>query len=311
MSHQSSTNCPVSNVGGMGIHVFKNFAHGGEWVIQPALSNSAELSRFLPPGAPLSTLRVVTASTAWLQEQSTCSNSSSSNGGVAGGTQQQDVDGFSSPNSSSQLLNRQGQHQATGSRGTTTSSSSQTAGRVTPELPLSASLMQQHPGTPGNTPPSLQQHNSRATANGSSCHSSSQQGPAGSGPGCAGQHAGSPVQVVTAVWRAGLAGKDTDHSSICFPLDPRTGLLSRGVSANHWYKLGRKWLGRLDTSTAGRSWVQHPDSQVDVAGASVGHPWSFNSPAVLMSHAGILCVCGCRGAIPDRLQDPRHGPTHL
>jgi hypothetical protein len=264
----------------MGIHAFNNFAQGGQWVIQPALSNSAELSRFLPPGAPLSTLRVVTASTAWLQQQSTGSNSncgSSSAGGVATDTrQQQQVNGYSSSNGSSQLLNRHGQRQAERSLGT--SSSSQAAGRVTPELPLSASLMQQHPSTPGNTPPSLQQQSNIATANGSSYHGSPQQGSAGSGPGCAGQHAGSPVQVVTAVWRAGLAGKDTDHSSICFPLDPLTGLLSWGVSANHWYKLGWKWLGRLDTSTAGRSWVQHPDSLVDVAGESVGHT---SSPAVL------------------------------
>jgi hypothetical protein len=47
----------------------RNFAAGGDWIIQPALSNSAALAALLPHDAPLSTLRVVTASIAWLQQQ--------------------------------------------------------------------------------------------------------------------------------------------------------------------------------------------------------------------------------------------------
>jgi len=53
--------------GGMGIHFFKNAAHGGEWILQPRLHNSAFLRGLLPPSAPLSTLRIITSSTAGLR----------------------------------------------------------------------------------------------------------------------------------------------------------------------------------------------------------------------------------------------------
>ncbi len=68
----STTNGPASRLSfphttpllsaGMGIHVLRNFASGGDWILQEALTNSALLSELLPPGVPLSTLRVVTAS---------------------------------------------------------------------------------------------------------------------------------------------------------------------------------------------------------------------------------------------------------
>ena len=48
--------------GGMGIHFFKNAAFGGDWILQAKLENSAELAQLLPEPAPLSTLRVLTAS---------------------------------------------------------------------------------------------------------------------------------------------------------------------------------------------------------------------------------------------------------
>ncbi len=49
--------------GGLGIQVFRNAAAGGDWIIQELLSNDASLTRFLPDKAPLSTFRVITAST--------------------------------------------------------------------------------------------------------------------------------------------------------------------------------------------------------------------------------------------------------
>lgn len=55
--------------GGMGIHGFANFTAGGDWIIQERLQNDAFLSALLPHGAPLSTLRVITASRVWLQRQ--------------------------------------------------------------------------------------------------------------------------------------------------------------------------------------------------------------------------------------------------
>ena len=42
--------------------MLRNFTCGGDWILQDTLSNSAFLSELLPPGVPLSTLRIVTAS---------------------------------------------------------------------------------------------------------------------------------------------------------------------------------------------------------------------------------------------------------
>jgi hypothetical protein len=78
------------------------------------------------------------------------------------------------------------------------------------------------------------------------------------------------VDVVTAVWRAGLAGASTDHSSICFNVDLGTGALSPGVTANHWYRLGLQGLGRLDAAAA-RVWQSHPDTGKQVAGELTQH----------------------------------------
>jgi hypothetical protein len=73
------------------------------------------------------------------------------------------------------------------------------------------------------------------------------------------------VDVVTAVWRAGLAGATTDHSSICFNVDLHSGALSPGVTANHWYRLGLQGVGSVDAA-AGRVWQSHPDTGKQVAG---------------------------------------------
>lgn len=52
--------------GGMGIHFFKNFTDGGDWILQQTLENSPPIADLLPEGSPLSTFRVVTASRIWL-----------------------------------------------------------------------------------------------------------------------------------------------------------------------------------------------------------------------------------------------------
>eukprot|EP01061_Rhynchopus_euleeides_P018421 TRINITY_DN30496_c0_g1_i1.p1 TRINITY_DN30496_c0_g1~~TRINITY_DN30496_c0_g1_i1.p1 ORF type:complete len:425 (+),score=174.14 TRINITY_DN30496_c0_g1_i1:57-1331(+) len=53
--------CKHKNIeGGMGVHVFKNAAAGGDWILQKRLYNSAELQALLPDDAPLSTYRVIT-----------------------------------------------------------------------------------------------------------------------------------------------------------------------------------------------------------------------------------------------------------
>lgn len=48
--------------GGMGLFFFKNATEGGDWIIQERLENDAFVSSLLPENAPLSTMRVISAS---------------------------------------------------------------------------------------------------------------------------------------------------------------------------------------------------------------------------------------------------------
>jgi hypothetical protein len=48
--------------GGLGIYFYKNATSGGDWIIQGIIQNSDWVERLLPPNAPLSTFRVITAS---------------------------------------------------------------------------------------------------------------------------------------------------------------------------------------------------------------------------------------------------------
>ena len=50
--------------GGLGMHTFTNADAGGDWIIQAWLGNAEGIARLLPTQAPLSTLRLVTASKA-------------------------------------------------------------------------------------------------------------------------------------------------------------------------------------------------------------------------------------------------------
>lgn len=55
--------------GGLGIHFYKNAVHGGDWIIQEKLTNADWLNKLLPPNPPLSTMRVITASTLGMTEK--------------------------------------------------------------------------------------------------------------------------------------------------------------------------------------------------------------------------------------------------
>lgn len=46
----------------MGLFFFKNALEGGDWIIQERLDNDAFVSSLLPENAPLSTMRVISAS---------------------------------------------------------------------------------------------------------------------------------------------------------------------------------------------------------------------------------------------------------
>ncbi|CAM9106972.1 unnamed protein product [Choristocarpus tenellus] len=55
--------------GGMGLFFYKNATIGGSWIIQERLHNSNFISSLLPDGAPLSTMRVITASRWWIEKR--------------------------------------------------------------------------------------------------------------------------------------------------------------------------------------------------------------------------------------------------
>ena len=52
----------ITHQGGMGLYFFKNATAGGDWIIQERLDNDAFVSSLLPDNAPLSTMRVISAS---------------------------------------------------------------------------------------------------------------------------------------------------------------------------------------------------------------------------------------------------------
>jgi len=58
--------------GGMGIHFLKNACDGGDWILQPRLNNAKELEKILPKSAPLSTMRILTASCVGIPQDDQC-----------------------------------------------------------------------------------------------------------------------------------------------------------------------------------------------------------------------------------------------
>mmetsp|Transcript_118864 Transcript_118864/g.185586 ORF Transcript_118864/g.185586 Transcript_118864/m.185586 type:complete len:462 (-) Transcript_118864:101-1486(-) len=136
--------CKHKNIeGGMGIHMFKNALHGGDWIIQERLYNCDELQELLPAGAPLSTFRVLTM-----------------------------VD------------------------------------------PTAESYETAH-------------------------------------------------KAMTFVFRAGRAGKDTDHSSILYAVDPKTLTIQSGKMFSNWYQVGRPGFSNLLSK---QQIEVHPDTHKNLSG---------------------------------------------
>merc|ERR1719203_2062094 len=127
----------------MGIHMFKNSVHGGDWIIQERLFNCDELQELLPESAPLSTFRVITMADPTAENFETC-------------------------------------HTA-----------------------------------------------------------------------------------MTFVFRAGRAGKTTDHSSVLYAVDPETLRIQDGKMFSNWYQVGRMGTGNLLSK---QNVTVHPDTEQDLAG---------------------------------------------
>lgn len=81
---------------------------------------------------------------------------------------------------------------------------------------------------------------------------------------------------MTFVWRAGRAGKATDHSSVLLAIDPKTLRIKAGMDNSNWYKVGRVVGSFADLLTKQSS--QHPDTQTDLQ----GHELKCARPAVDM-----------------------------
>jgi hypothetical protein len=61
--------CKNKNIeGGMGIFFYKNALNGGDWILQEKLNNAKWLVELLPINAPLSTMRIISTSTLFVEK---------------------------------------------------------------------------------------------------------------------------------------------------------------------------------------------------------------------------------------------------
>lgn len=78
------------------------------------------------------------------------------------------------------------------------------------------------------------------------------------------------VTALSCVFRAGRAGAATDHDSILFDVDVKTGLIRGGTTNAHWYRLGLHEIlpGRCPWRSH-HDYKLHPDGDIPVTGHSV------------------------------------------
>jgi hypothetical protein len=75
------------------------------------------------------------------------------------------------------------------------------------------------------------------------------------------------VTALSCVFRAGRQGAATDHDSILFDVDVKTGLINGGTTNAHWYHLGLHKLFRYPwRSYDSKRTLTHPDGDIPVAG---------------------------------------------
>jgi hypothetical protein len=70
-----------------------------------------------------------------------------------------------------------------------------------------------------------------------------------------------PAFAFSAVFRAGLQGALTDHKSILFNIDPNTGIVKRGTTNSHWYRLGLQNMWTCPW-TSEHNFSRHPDKKI-------------------------------------------------
>jgi len=79
----------------------------------------------------------------------------------------------------------------------------------------------------------------------------------------------SDVNALSCVFRAGREGALTDHSSILFDVDMRTGKILKGTTNMHWYQLGLDKIVSTDWICLDHTITEHPDTGVRVTGNTI------------------------------------------
>lgn len=78
------------------------------------------------------------------------------------------------------------------------------------------------------------------------------------------------VTALSCVFRAGREGASTDHDSILFDIDTKTGTIKGGTTNAHWYRLGlRQALPGQCPWRSSHSYTHHPDGNIPVTGKKV------------------------------------------
>jgi len=76
------------------------------------------------------------------------------------------------------------------------------------------------------------------------------------------------ITALSCVWRGGRSKAKTDHTSILFNVNPKTGEMKKGTTNTHWYQRGldkifnTPWLSYHDVT-------HHPDNEVQITGKVV------------------------------------------
>lgn len=206
--------------GGMGIHFYRNAAFGGDWILQETLKNASWLNELLPARAPLSTMRIITTSSYSLSAAYPQAKGLSLL--VATAMQQEEEDEGGVPSVTVSYSNGQTAHfkGAAGAQG---------AGRAGASSLLGRSLSHDHCEI-------NDLHVSSSTDAGNGHHLM----PLGAQDGASA--VGKYITAQSAVLRLGRDGAATDHQSILFDVDIRTGVIQGGTTNSHWYELGLKGL---------------------------------------------------------------------
>jgi len=244
--------------GGMGIYFFDNAVHGGDWILQADLKNAPWLQELLPSPAPLSTMRVITSSTWTMAKHGHVVAKKEFASAIAAGTvptpeiASGDAKGVPSQSTDSETLrNRKGKGKGKGKHNAEPHSNEMSSERLSTDGELSGV------------------NKMRATL----------------------AEASRYVTARSAVLRLGRAGAATDHSSVLFDVDIKSGTIKEGRSNAHWYKLGPVAASSCPWLPPNDGFSSHPDTpgKPAISGRAVPQQeWEAAMDIVVRSHYNML-----------------------